>query len=201
MERLTFEERNRDSYIKQENVPSGIVEKYTGVLPDELIAIWKTMGFGIFENGFIQLINPDEYEFAFEYIDKLLEPSIIFGYTAMGDLLLWEGNKGWTISADEGNRVKIINIRKCKSRALNSFKGTVDAFLDEYFISHKDYFDSKDYLEARETLPKLEYGQCYGYVPALSLGGKASNKNLQVVDTKSYIEIVGQSVGKIIDLG
>ena len=26
-------------------------------------------------------------------------------------------------------------------------------------------------------MPKLEYGQCYGYVPALSLGGKASNNN------------------------
>ncbi|WP_409934783.1 T6SS immunity protein Tdi1 domain-containing protein [Aggregatibacter kilianii] len=47
-------------------------------------------------------------------------------------------------------------------------------------------------------LPKLEYGQCYGYVPALTLGGTKSNKNLKVVDTKSYIDIIGQSVGKII---
>lgn len=35
------------------------------------------MGFGIFEDGFVQLVNPVEYEFAFDYIDKLLEPSII----------------------------------------------------------------------------------------------------------------------------
>lgn len=200
MGRLTFEERNKGSYIKHENVSSAIIDKFTGVLPDELLGIWKIMGFGIYEDGFLQLVNPDEFEFAFDYIDKLLEPSIIFGFTAMGDLLVWEGNKGWTISADEGNRVKIINIRKCKSRALNSFKGTFDAFFDEYFIAHKDYFDSKDYLEAREKLAKLEYGQCYGYVPALVLGGKASSKNLQVVDTKSYIDIIGQAVGKIIDL-
>lgn len=200
MERQTFEERNEGNYIKQANVSSEIIDKFTGILPDELLGIWKTMGFGIFENGFVQLVNPDEYEFAFDYIDKLLEPSIIFGYTAMGDLLLWEGNKGWTISADEGNRVKIINIRKCKSRALNSFKGTFDAFFDEYFISHKEYFDSKDYLEIKGNLPKLEYGQCYGYVPALVLGGKAASKNLQVVDVKAYIEVIGQAAGKIIDL-
>lgn len=53
----------------------------------------------------------------------------------------------------------------------------------------------------KEQLPKPQYGQCYGYVPALSLGGKASNNNLQIVDVKSYIEVIGQSVGKIIDLG
>ena len=31
------------------------------------------MGYGIYEDGFIQFINPDEYEFVFDYIDKLLE--------------------------------------------------------------------------------------------------------------------------------
>lgn len=53
------------------------------------------------------------------------------------------------------------------------------------------------YLDMKDKLPKLEYGQCYGYVPALSLGGKKSNKNLQIVDAK---DIIGQAVVKIIDL-
>ena len=37
---------------------------------------------------FIQFVDPDEYEFVFDYIDKLLEPSIVFGVTALGDLLI-----------------------------------------------------------------------------------------------------------------
>lgn len=197
---ITFEERNKNHYIKYSDVSANTINKYKGVLPNELLNIWQTMGFGIYENGFLQLVNPDDFEFVFDYIDKLLEPSIVFAVTAMGDLLIWEGNKNWTIAADEGNRVKIINIRKCKSRALNTFKGTVDAFFDDYFIAHNDYFDSKAYLDIKDKLPKLDYGQCYGYVPALALGGKASNKNLKVVNTKSYIDIIGQAVGKIIDL-
>lgn len=200
MARLTFEERNNSNYIKHDDVPLEIINKYNNTLPEELLNIWQTMGFGMYEDGFLQLVNPDEFEFVFDYIDKLLEPSIVFGVTALGDLLIWEGNQNWTISPDEGNRVKIINIRKCHSRALNSLKGALDVFFDDYFISHKDYFDSKAYLDMKGELPKLEYGQCYGYVPALSLGGKASNKNLQVVDIKSYIDVIGQSVGKIIDL-
>ncbi|WP_286857475.1 MULTISPECIES: T6SS immunity protein Tdi1 domain-containing protein [Sphingobacterium] len=76
----------------------------------------------------------------------------------------------------------------------------IDAFFDEYFISHKNPFYSKDSLEIKEKLPKLEYGQCYGYVPTLALGGKTASKNLQVVDVKAYIEVIGQTAGKIIDL-
>ncbi|WP_282631027.1 GAD-like domain-containing protein [Empedobacter sedimenti] len=200
MSNKTFEERNLNSYTKYSDVSLEIINKYKNVLPEYLIKIWETIGFGIYEEGFLQLVNPEEYEFVFDYIDKLLEPSIVFGVTAFGDILLWEGNENWTISPDEGNRVKIINIRKCYSRALNSLIGTLNVFFDDYFKTHKDYFDSKPYLEIKDILPKLQYGQCYGYVPALSLGGKASNKNLQIVDTKAYIEIIGQSVGKIIDL-
>nr|WP_255406536.1 T6SS immunity protein Tdi1 domain-containing protein [Prevotella sp. KH2C16] len=55
-------------------------------------------------------------------------------------------------------------------------------------------------LDIKGKIPALQYSQCYGYVPALALGGKASNKNLQVVDAKTYIDIIGQVAGKIIDL-
>lgn len=198
--RLTFEERNSSNYTKYGDVSIETINKYKGILPDELLSIWQTMGYGVYEDGFLQLVNPDEYEFVFDYIDKLLEPSIVFGITALGDLLIWEGNNNKTIASDEGNRVKIINIRSCKSRALDNFRGAIDIFFDDYFIAKKDYFDSKAYLDVKDKLPKLQYGQCYGYVPALALGGKVSNKNLQVVDAKTYIDIVGQAVGKIIDL-
>ena len=159
------------------------------------------MGYGIYEDGFIQFINPDEYEFVFDYIDKLLEPSIVFGVTALGDLLIWEGNDNWTISSDEGNRILFINIRKCTSEILGDMDFLLNFTLgDETAIIDKEYFDSRPYLNIKGKLPTLQYGQCYGYVPALALGGKASSKNLQVVDVKSYIDIIGQAVGKFIDL-
>ena len=201
MARLTFEERNQNNYVKYSDVSIETINKYKGKLPDELLNIWNIMGYGIYENGFIQLVNPDDYDFVFKYIDKLLEPSIVFAITAMGDLLIWEGNKNWTIAPDEGNRVKQIDVRKCKSRVIGGIDFVFDILLgDDYGISGKNFFDSKPYLDIKDKLPTLEYGQCYGYVPALVLGGKVSNKNLQVVDAKTYIDIIGQAVGKIIDL-
>lgn len=201
MARLTFEERNQNNYVKYSGVSIETINKYKGKLPDELLNIWNIMGYGIYENGFIQLVNPDDYDFVFKYIDKLLEPSIVFAITAMGDLLIWEGNKNWTIAPNEGNRVKQIDVRKCKSRVIGEIDFVFDILLgDDYGISGKNFFDSKPYLDIKDKLPTLEYGQCYGYVPALVLGGKVSNKNLQVVDAKTYIDIIGQAVGKIIDL-
>ena len=201
MTRLTFEERNQNNYVKHSDVSIETINKYKGKLPDELLNIWNIMGYGIYENGFIQLVNPDDYDFVFKYVDKLLEPSIVFAITAMGDLLIWEGNKNWTIAPNEGNRVKQIDVRKCKSRVIGEIDFVFDILLgDDYGISGKNFFDSKPYLDIKDKLPTLEYGQCYGYVPALALGGKVSNKNLQVVDAKTYIDIIGQAVGKIIDL-
>ncbi|WP_038106588.1 T6SS immunity protein Tdi1 domain-containing protein [Treponema pedis] len=196
---MNFKERNEKTYIKYCDVPLYITNKYKDKLPKELIEIWQNMGFGIYENGYLQIVNPEEWEFAFDYIDKTLEPAIIFGLTALGDLLIWEGNDNWTIAPDEGNRVKIINTRICDSHIISSFDGTVNIFM-QHFLTKKNYFDAKPYLEIKDTLPKLEYGQCYGYVPALALGGKKSNKNLQIVDAKTYVDMIGQAVGKIIDL-
>ena len=199
---LRFEERNRDNYQKVSDVPREVINKYKNLLPKELINIWETMGFGIYEEGFLQLVNPDEYEFVFEYVDKLLEPSIIWAVTALGDLLMWEGNENWTISPEEGNRNVLINVRKCSSHAIGGgMDGLLDIFLaDKEYWPDKEYFAAKPYLDIKGKLPPLEYGQCYGYFPALALGGSVSIKNLKITDTKTYIDIIGQAAGKIIDM-
>jgi hypothetical protein len=137
----------------------------------------------------------------FDYVDKLLEPSIIWAVTALGDLLMWEGNEKWTIDPDEGNRVKLINVRRCNSHVISDMDGVLNFWLgDIEALADKDYFASKPYLDIKDKLPLLKYGECYGYVPAIALGGSASVKNLKIVDAKIYINIIGQATGKIVDL-
>ncbi len=201
-----FISRNQD-YQKVADVPQELINKYeqmfNGKFPKEIVWIWQNMGFGVYEDGYLQFVNPKEYEFVFEYIDKRLDPTIVIGVSALGDLWLWEGNDNWTIAPDEGNRLSIINIRTLKKNVMG---GGIDVDLniliaDEEDLEDTEVYDAKPYLDIKDDLPKLEYGQCYGYVPALALGGKKSNKNLQIVDAKSYIDIIGQAVGKIYDLG
>ena len=199
-----FIQRNQHTYVKHSDAPKEVIEKYKNMyqgqsyFPEELIWIWENMGFGVYEDGFLQIVNPDEYEFVFEYIDKLLEPTVVWGVTALGDLLVWEGNDNWTIAPDEGNRIDLIDVSNLDNKVLG---GAIDVDLNILLGDEDDlidFYNAKPYLQIKGKLPKLEYGQCYGYVPALALGGTKSNKNLKVVDTKSYIDIIGQSVGKII---
>lgn len=202
-----FIDRNKDTYIKHALADKKLIEKYRNMyqgnsyFPEELLWIWENMGFGIYENGFLQIVNPDEYEFVFEYVDKLLEPTIVWGITALGDLLVWEGNDNWTVAPDEGNRYSFIDIKKLKDKVKSS---RVDVFLN-ILVNDKDDltadFAATPYLAIKDKLPKLNYGECYGYVPALALGGSKSVKNLKVVDAKAYIHLIGQAVGKIIDYG
>jgi len=198
-----FIKRNKNTYTKNDSVSKEFIEKYNnifkGELPKELLWIWENMGFGIYEDGFLQIVNPTEYNFVFDYIDKLLEPSIVIGITALGDIILWEGNDNWTIAPDEGNRLAMINIKKLNKNILGTkIRVHLNILMnDEEDLEDSEMYDSKPYLNIKDKLPKLEYGQCYGYVPALPLGGKALNENLQVVDAKSYINIIGEAVGKI----
>jgi len=200
-----FIERNKNSYQKHGDVSEKTIAKYRqlfkGKFPEEIIWIWRNMGYGVFEDGYLQIVDPEEYEFVFEYIDKLLEPTVVWGITALGDVLLWEGNDNWTIAPDEGDRAAFVNVRNPRKRIIGS---KVRVYFNIKVNSEPDLlesYDAKPYLEIRNKLPKLQYGQCYGYVPNLALGGKKSIENLQVVDAKTYIDIIGQAVGKIIDLG
>lgn len=199
-----FIARNKDTYVRHSDVSEEMISKYEqmfrGKFPKELVWIWRNMGFGVYENGYLQIVNPEEYDFVFDYIDKLLEPTIVWGITALGDLLLWEGNDNWTIAPDEGNRGAFMNIWFLKKEITGSDPSVyLDILINDEINLVRDY-KAKPYLQVKDKLPKLEYGQCYGYVPALALGGSRSIKNLQVVDAKSYIDIIGQSVGKIYDL-
>ncbi len=114
---------------------------------------------------------------------------------------MWEGNKNWAISSNEGDRVNMINIRNRTDCILGDMEFVLDFPLgDITTIVNKEYFASKPYIDIKGKLPALKYGECYGYFPALALGGSASVKNLKVTDTKTYIDIIGQATGKIVDL-
>lgn len=176
-----FIERNQYTYVKHSDAPKEVVEKYKNMyqgqsyFPEELIWIWENMGFGVYEDGFLQIVNPDEYEFVFEYIDKLLEPTVVWGVTALGDLLVWEGNDNWTIAPDEGNRIDLIDVSNLDNKVLG---GAIDVDLNILLGDEDDlidFYNAKPYLQIKGKLPKLEYGQCYGYVPALALGEVAQN--------------------------
>ena len=65
----------------------------------------------------------------------------------------------------------------------------------DYYLNK--YFELNKYNEAVAKWGELEYDQCFGYVPLLSLGGSEKVENLDKVKIREHIELITQLVGRI----
>lgn len=192
-----FIERNAD-YIKYKEAGDNIIEKYQAVLPEEILYIWNSYGFGTFENGFIRFVNPDEYNEFLKYCKTYLEPTLVIAVTAMGDLIVWEGNQNATVAANEGNRYALFSFTKGKKEILGTKPVVINRIIgDKEFTADRGYFDSKIFYLAKETLGNLAFDECYGFEPLLALGGSEKISNLKIVKTREYLDIIGQAVDQI----
>lgn len=192
-----FIERNK-GYIKSQTANPALIEKYEKILPAEIVYIWKEFGFGTFENGFMRFVNPDEYAWVLQYCKVYLSPTTVIGVTALGDVLVWEGNDNWTVSADEGNRYSIYFFKKGGKEILGSRPFVIDRTIgDKEFIVKKKYYDSAIFYEAAEKLGELAYDECYGFEPILALGGTESVDTLKKVKTNEYLTIIGETMGTV----
>ncbi len=160
---------------------------YRNLLPIEIIDFWEQYGFGNFMNGYLKMVNPIEYqEFMKASYSVFLEPAIVFGVTAFGDLLIWE--KEW---------INQVNYRK----ALGKNQGSrIHSFFNRRLATWGEVepsMDAKQFLPALEKLGECAYDECYAYVPALALGGAEKVENLQKVKLREHMMILSGLVGII----
>ena len=81
-----------ENFIKVADMPQEVIEKYKDQVPAELVQIWQEDGLGTFLDGYLKVINPDDYL-------ELLQDSYFRGdiaipifVTAFGDVVTWEEN-------------------------------------------------------------------------------------------------------------
>ena len=86
------EENMLENFIKEADMPQEVIEKYEKQVPAELVQIWQEDGLGTFLDGYLKVINPDDYL-------ELLQDSYFRGgvafpmfVTAFGDIITWEEN-------------------------------------------------------------------------------------------------------------
>ena len=166
-------------------VPEDTIKKYTGKIPEQFIEIWKSYGFGSFLNGFLKLINPDDYsDFVKKsYFEKNCIPLLI---TALGDIIAWEENAYFFI----------IQYRYNNFSALARGYRVFAKLLEEtgYFYEKANL---KNIKEALNMLGTVSYDECYGYVPLLSLGGAEKPESLRKVKLREHLELMYQVQGEI----
>ncbi len=181
MENKLFEE-----FVLKEKVSEEIIKKYEGKIPEMVMEVWNKYGFGTILNGYLRIVNPDNYQELLEetYVD--FESAFVIFTTAMGDLIVWEDNK----------YVIILNFRKNNIEVLSTeFK----FFLNDLITSKRIYekIDWLPYPEAEKRYGAPEYDECFCYIPILALGGNEKVENLQKGKLKEHIYLITQFTGKI----
>lgn len=163
-----------------------IISKYKGILPGELIETWERYGFGIFANGFLKVINPDDHLNILESSYIRHKQAIPIFTTAMGDIIVWEKDK----------YVNLLHYRKGHVNVVSSgFEFFFDDLKDDDFMN--DELVWHPYPKAVSKYGAPNYDECFGYTPLLGLGGTEKIKNLRKVKLKEHLHIITEFIGPI----
>ena len=187
---------NQNINCARQVADDAFLAKYASKAPKELITLWQEVGLGTFGDGLFRIVPPNDYQdFVDTYIEdreKQFEYSLPFMTTAFGDIFVW-------VKDIFQNReyVIFINVRSGKWNIITS---RMDLLFNVY-ISTKEWFkrdfeiNISDFSKLVERLGLPAEDECYGYVPALALGGSKSLDNIQVVKMLPYIDMIAQMIG------
>jgi len=180
-----------------ENVPEEVIKKYEGRVPNELLEIWKKYGFGTFANGYMKIINPDDYMQVLEESYFASDIAIPIFATGLADIIVWQKEK----------YVCLIKYRKHQAPIyLSNFNNFIGNYIGNFNTPETiEYFDKKtiefldhsQYETAVKLLGELEYDECFGYVPLLALGGAEKPESLAKGKIKQHIQIITHLVGRM----
>ncbi|WP_294562441.1 T6SS immunity protein Tdi1 domain-containing protein [uncultured Bacteroides sp.] len=166
--------------------------KYNDIAPKELITLWQEVGFGTFYNGLFRLLPPEEFIFWNDsYIGESgqITSQIPFMITAFGDIFVWV----YDVCLNE-SYVAYINIRKGTWEIIAS---NIKVLFNVRIPSNirLKMFDLEMFTALVSKLGRLAEDECYGYVPALALGGDNDIDKVQRVKYVPYIDLICQSLG------
>ncbi|HOJ78501.1 MAG TPA: DUF1851 domain-containing protein [Bacillota bacterium] len=167
-----------------ERVTADLVEKYRGIVLDEILEIWQEYGFGDCLNGYLKVINPDEYLPFLKEVYSCTPDEIPVFATGMGDIINCNGNGYLEWLNFRYNECSMIG----KKFSLTMRRFTTDDFLE-------NTLKWLPYPEAVAKYGRPKYNECFGYNTLLSLGGSEKVENLSKVKLVEHIYLICQMQG------
>ena len=126
---MTRNEVMQNKIEKGSEIRQELFQKYETILPYELMEIWKNYGFGTLLNGYLRVINPDEYQALLNETYFRGEISIPIIATAFGDIITLEEKQ--YIGMVKYIKGDFVIIAKSFKRFLQNL--TDDYFVEKYF--------------------------------------------------------------------
>ncbi len=183
-----------------EAVPADIIAAYARKTPSTLQDFWRECGVGVWLDGRFQLCRPDRYQSLLAMVlagDPDFKPDdcTLIGFSAFGKLMIWH-NVNYFLTVDLVNKVAHTQHTSPKhpilppEKALGSDLARVDDPTYDFF-EHTP--EAKPlFARAAKKLGAVAFGECYGFVPAMGLGGLGVLAELKRVRALEHFAIIAQ---------
>ena len=166
------------------------VKKYQAYLPEALLELWQNHGFGFYGNGLLQIINPELYQDVLwswlmkDQPDMTRLPIAIsaFGLVFYYRLLSEDGDEDVSFIDPHNSDIGVT------AWSLTDFFN--DWICDDEII--EQFLEKSALAKAQTQYGKLTDNQMYCYLPALRLGGRASDLNLDKGDAATHLDFLYQ---------
>ena len=166
-------------------------------LPRPLITFLEEEGASSLHSGSLQIFHPHELKGVTDLIfgnDPDLQSELYpFAYSAFGIIHFWSVKYGVGECDLLTGQVTVDGLTADKYEAPKEIT-IFSSFSSEYHLN--DIFDGKDRPLLKRTkakLGQLDYLECYGFVPALGLGGEAKLDNLKRLSAPAHFSIIAQA--------
>ncbi len=164
-----------------------LINEYKEKVPELLLEIWKTTGFGKYNNGLIEIIHPKEYESnLWTWLGTVKENYTPIAMTAFGELFYYR-----KLSETEED-VCILDIQY---RKVETLIWSLESFFNDFLIHEEDkklWLREELFQEAFSEFEDLKNGEVYTFTPILAFGGGEDLMSLRVGNARFYQDLVFQ---------
>jgi hypothetical protein len=182
----------------QESVEKTYADSYRGRLPASLIDFWNEEGWGSYADGMLKICDPELFVGVLQLIfknDKDFKPRecSIFAFTVFGRLFGWH-------PVHREFSIDLIDYSLSASSYVHPEEKTneeieIASYLTTFKKERNDLRDESDKLIYARAVKKLGHpalDECFGFFPALPLGGQKIVQNLKRVKAREHFALLAQ---------
>lgn len=180
-------------------MPPTDIEAMVSRVPSILLDYWRERGLLLHAGGLLHFCNPLRYDSLLPLIfsddaDLCANETALFAFSSFGELLLWNQRHGpLQINLMTGS-VKARGLVRPERRTTQEIELTAQVFTFNPKIHDVKDVDLQP-LNSRAvaTLGHPELDECFGFFPALALGGKPVLGNVRRVSALEHFAILAQT--------
>ncbi|MNU78366.1 GAD-like domain protein [compost metagenome] len=163
------------------------IKQYENKVPGSIIELWKTSGFGKYNDGLIEFVNPADFEDSlWTWLGREVPNYVPFAISGFGELFYYRK------LTEEDEDVCMVDIQY---RKIETLVWSMEDFLDDFLpniVERKSWLREDLFKEALTQNGELAKHEVFTFAPMLALGGAEEIEYVQKGNAQVYQDIVFQ---------